>query len=836
MSGARTILCVAALAATCLRAQGTDALTVARAALADGLSELAEARCRECLADAPDANARAEACDLLMRALQAQRKWDAMEAALTPAGLCREALAREGGDRYWRAVLQFERGAFGEALATVGPVESPAGDGRYRGRAVRLAGWCLWRRNDAAGAAERFARYDALTGGALPEALPNLMDWGKTLLEVGDSGRAALAFGRLAAAGGSSPLVTEGRYQLGVSLLRSGQMGAATNVLGALAAETATPGDLRGQACLALSDAYRGMTNMAACIAILGQGLSGAQSPDVKRSLSLALGHALLDAGRAEEGVPRLQAFVSDVPADPRAAPAQMRLADALLTNRNYDGAAAAFQHYLETFGDSGEERSVALAGRGWALFGLERYAEAAEVFLKAYEVSSVASQRESCLIKAADARMANRQHLLAQELYDRALREFPASTRRDALMLQAAEAAAARGETDAAIARFRALAGDAGAGRSAADALFRIAGLEAERGAWEAARDTYGELTRRFPESPRSAEALFGRGVANYHLWRPETIGDFDRVIEKYPDTAAAESAYYMKVIGLYRLGRDVQAMVAAKAFVGRYPESSYAPQVEFWMAKAQYNAGNYIEAEEQFLAFVARHPAHAFADDALYRAGLSAGRRKEYVRSNETLARLFKEYPDSARAPEARFAQADVLTQLGKFAEAILIFDEIINRYARDELVASAWGRKGDCQFALGADDPGRYEESIAAYRVVTRMPGVRPGLALQAEYKIGRAHEKLNRADAAVEQYYARVIVPYVEMLAKREAPSESHTVWFTRAAVNAADILEAQQEWRQLVRVLDRLAAAGLPVSRDAAKRIEKIKAEHWWLFY
>jgi TolA-binding protein len=838
MIGARAVV-LAALTAILTAgppAWGADALELGWAALADGLYALAETQCREYLAGDANPAARAEGVDCLMRALQSQQKWDAMAELLEPRSPVAATLAGDGGQTYWRAVLQYEAQAYAQALATVAPLEADAALTRYRGRAIRLAGWCLRQQQDARGAAARFSRYDALTEGRGPAALPNLMDWGAALLADGDHARAAAVFGRLAVADPPSSLATEARYQLGVALLRGGSIAEATNTLTRLAADATVPGDLRGRACLALSEAFRGATNMAARIAWLGQGLACTRNVELKQSLTLALGYALLDAGRVDEGAPLIQSFVSDVPGDARAAPAQMRLADALLGAAKPEAAAAAFQHYLETFGDAGEARSQALAGRGWALFQLERYAEAAEVFLKAFEASRVASQRESCLVKAADARFANRQFQLAQALYMQALTEFPESARRATLLLQVAESSAGRGDVPQAIAQFEALTADPAAGRSAEDAYFRIAGLQAGLGQWEAAREAYERFMRAFPRSGRFAEALFGRGVANYHLWQPETIGDFDQVLERYPSHAVAEQASYMKVMGLYRLGRDAAAMVAAQAFIDRYPQSTLVPRVVFWMARAHYNAGRYAEAERDFLAFAAAYPAHPLADDAVYRAGLSAVHGKAYVRSNEIFAGLFKNYPASPKVPEARFAQADALVQLGKFAEAILIFDEIVNRYPQAELVGAAWGRKGDCQFALAGDDPRRYEECIESYRVVARIPGVRPGVAVQAEYKIGLAYEKLQRPEAALEQYYTRVIVPCVAMLARRETPSESLTVWFTRAVLNAAAILETQQEWRRLVRVLDRLASAGLPISREIENRIEKIKTEHWWFFY
>jgi len=182
------------------------------------------------------------------------------------------------------------------------------------------------------------------------------------------------------------------------------------------------------------------------------------------------------------------------------------------------------------------------------------------------------------------------------------------------------------------------------------------------------------------------------------------------------------------------------------------------------------------------------------------------------------------------------ARFTQADARAKLAGFSEAILIFDEIINKYPDSDLVELAWGRKGDCQFTLGAEDPKRYEESIESYRVVANSSSASLDLVMQALYMVGRCWEKMGQTDKAFEQYYFKVIVRYLEDREKGVWHNEAAKVWFTRAAINAADIMEAKKDWRTVVNILERVVNAGVPASDEACERITKIRSERWWLFY
>jgi tetratricopeptide (TPR) repeat protein len=247
-------------------------------------------------------------------------------------------------------------------------------------------------------------------------------------------------------------------------------------------------------------------------------------------------------------------------------------------------------------------------------------------------------------------------------------------------------------------------------------------------------------------------------------------------------------------------------------------------------------YNAGNYEQAENGFLSFVEAYPDNASADVAMLRAGLAAAKRKEYVRSVELLADLVKRYPNSRKVAEARFAQAEALSVLGKEPEAILIFDEIINKYADSGLVPAAWARKGDCQFTLGKDDARRYEESMASHRVVVSSSGAALDLVLQSEYMVGRCLEKLERPTEAFDQYYLNVILKYLEGRDAGQWYSEAAKLWFTRAAFSAADIMEARKDWRRVVSILQRVVDSGVPAADEAGERIARVRAERWWLFY
>jgi TolA-binding protein len=470
--------------------------------------------------------------------------------------------------------------------------------------------------------------------------------------------------------------------------------------------------------------------------------------------------------------------------------------------------------------------------GKGWSLWRLGRPAEAALAFEKAYGLETNSELKVQALFKTADALFASGQYKAAADKYRRVSEEFRGGPLAAPALYQLAECFARLGE------RARAeqiLAGlvEAQPDSAAGDqARLRMAQLKEEQNLWDEAAAEYERVIAACRQEAYCAQAVHARGLIRYRLGRfKEAEEDFVRVFTQYPTNALAEQAFYMRGWCLYLQGRDGEALDIGRQFLTRYPASAWAPEVLFWLGEYQYNRANFADAERQFGELVNQYPSGPLADKALYWAGRAAAAQKEFVRAIDYYTRLAKDYPQSSKLAEARFAQGDALSELGQFAGAILAFEEVIVRFPGSYLADLAWGRKGDCQFTLGKDEPGRYEEALAAYRMVLGSPTATADLKRQAEYKIGRCHEKRGRTADALESYLNVVY----SFLAGRERGVPGNPLWFTRAAFNAAALQENAGRWREAVAIYRRVANANVPASDEAAERMRKIRFEHWIMF-
>jgi tol-pal system protein YbgF len=256
----------------------------------------------------------------------------------------------------------------------------------------------------------------------------------------------------------------------------------------------------------------------------------------------------------------------------------------------------------------------------------------------------------------------------------------------------------------------------------------------------------------------------------------------------------------------------------------------------VLFWQARQAFNEERYADAERDFGIFLQRYPKDPDAESAVLWAGRAAARRQEYLGAIEHFTTLIKEFPQGARLAEARLEQGNALSALAKFSEAILVYQELVTRYPESDAVAETWLRIGDCQFMLGQDDSARYTSAMQAYRAAINSPHDGLGLDLQAEYKIGRCLQKLERPEEAIHQFYKRVMLRFLEAGEKGQPQTEAARMWFGLASRDAADILEQSGEWRKLVSILERAVDAGVPGEAGFRERIRNIRSQHWWLFY
>jgi TolA-binding protein len=802
--------------------RAADGLEVARSALADKLYGLAERQAKALVDGAGTAAARAEALLVYVQALAEQGRHDEVLKALNDQTAILAASAA-GPFAYWRARALLASGdpAGARAAAEGGLAADPqSADATSLRRLVAQACLAL---DDGAGALRQYAELDAaVTNAGLRAAV--LYEWARALDGMGRATNALEVLARQPRETLANPFVENGMLLHAAILNRLDRSSDALRVLQALATERAAEsGRVQALVELARLQIAGGKTNDAVVSARAAA--DAALRPDLRLAAGIRLADILLCATNTlDEGETRIKALIREFPEGPEARNAQMRLADALAAAGLHERAAAAYRVYIESFGEKGNGLE-ALAGRARSLFQIRSFGEAANLYQKLHDTATNDLQKADYLYRAADAVAADGRFKQAAQLYRSVNQLYGEHALAPRALFQSADALERDGDLAAAEGAFRQTAARYAGAALAEQASLRLASLLSARTAVEAAVETYGAVLAVTTNPAVRSEALIGRGIANFRAYR------FEAALRDFTGAAAIPDprgeAQYWQVMSLFSLKRDDESYRAGESFLEKFPEAPRLPDLILWLAKYDFNHGRFENARKRFLLYAERWPEGPWSDFALLWAGRAAFRLDDLPQTVELMGRLWKTYPASQRLAEARFVQADALCELRRFDEAVLLFNEVITRYPESDWGTPAWGRKGDSYLLMGGDDPKRFQEAMDSYREMLGRRDVTPSMALQAEYKIGRCLEKLKRVNEAIEHYYSRVVVPFLDDRAKGRIDDEA-AVWFTLAAFNAADLLVQTGKTAAAARVLQRVADTDLPGRSEARQRLERLE--------
>lgn len=731
----------------------------------------------------------------------------------------------DGAATYWYARAKYATAQFDDALRYLRDFEKDFSGDEFLPYAVRLRGESL-RANQQHEAAEAvFARYHAEFPGRA-DAPDNLLDWAEVLIRLKRTDAARVRLHELIDQYPTHEAAHRARIWLGQWEIEANRPEGATAWLTPLAGQTNAPPALRADAWFMLARVAVDQGRPTNALAALQQGEALATDPARKVEARIDQARLLMQLDRLAEATALLRETIATHAATPRVAQVQLELADLFRSQRRYDAAFDAYQNYLESFTDPAGVRH-ALLSKAWCLWNLERYGEAAVTFEKAHIELRNETLREQALVKAADAYFMNGQYRLAAAAYEMALTTFPASGGRYAMMVQAGLSYAQLADVTNTTRMLRGVAGDPAADEQLAlAATMRLARFFEEQRAWPEAITAYDEVLARFAGSDQYPAALSARALLKFRLARyADALKDFDAIREKYPGSAWSEQAVFMRARCMYQAGETVDALQEGRAFLSAFTNSVWRPEVMFWLAEHEFNVQDVRAAETNFAAIAARFPTNRLAAPALYWAGRAAMEQKAPRRAlDDYLNVLTRQYPGSAIVPEARFAQGDALTELEDYAGAILAFEAITIGFPDHPLAVRALGRIGDCQFSLGRDRPGRFQESIETFRAVMNHPQASRDLIIQAEYKMGRAYESLVMTKEALTHYRGAAY----NWLAVRAEGLPAEEVWFVRAAFSAATLHDAAGEKDQAIAIYQRVVDTGLTAAADAVIRIDRIR--------
>ena len=839
----------------------SNELVIARRALGDGNWYTAERRA-ESAASLP--NLRTEA-----RLVQLETLARSGRVAEIPARL--ESWGNPAGDpfRYWRAYALVSAGQHDAARSLL---EEKFNDSHLAALAARLAARMEVSAGNRKAAEGHFAAAAALLASNAVARTENASEWAAARRAGGDVKGALEVLGKEGALDAAGAPGDAARL-LGADLAdESGDASRARALREDLvkAGEKTDP-DAYVRAALVLADGdwQAGSTN--AALAMASNAVVRAVKGDLASIAGFNLGFKELAVPSARaSGAARIGALVRAHPDAPGAGDALLRLGDNQLAAGEGEDALKVYDQFLQAY-PAHPGTLHALEGRGLAFKAQGRETEAVGAFARAAQIATNVEDVARCQIRQGDALVASSRFAEAAGVYGEVkgtgLVEFAQFQRADALSRAQLSMEAAE--------QFRKVMDDGG--KYAVEAGLRLAAEMVSLGRTEAALGRMETALKRMetainvysrllgeksgadadrlddgakvrakaralpPLTPaQRTRALEGRGRANYRAYRFEDAERDFAAVAKADSGRAGEMRFFCSLCR-YGAGRDDEAYASARALLEETPDSPLRADLLLWLGKFDFARRNYGAA---FAAFEScstnQHVSVARRLDALVHAARCMAAQSDYPKVIEIVSRVAahpaavaaagRQTPETPIVAEALLLQAEALIDQARFDEAVLVLERAARLPVSDDMRRRAAALRADCLFARGADNSAYYQQAVDAYRTVQQDADTPPSMRLAVSFKLARALEKMHNYSEASDQYYANVVMAYVDGVRAGVVFDDNARALFARAAFNLADEREAAGKRREAERMLRYVVDAHVPSAAAARERIARLRKE------
>jgi TolA-binding protein len=528
--------------------------------------------------------------------------------------------------------------------------------------------------------------------------------------------------------------------------------------------------------------------------------LSGRGPPERAPEARFLLGRLAQRQGRPAEALEQFRA-VSETYPDAEAAPrALYQVASVHLQQGRTAEAADALERLARRYPEDPKAGSLGLA-LAEVYFDLERYGEVlGELDQRRAALETQSDRARAAFLRAEALRRQGGRRSEAANAYQRYLERFAGSADTRAARYGLALLRYRREEHSRAAALFARVAEEAPDsagvenGDASADMRERAAYLgavsRAEAGEAGAAAEAFAAFVRRFPQSPRRADAQYRRGRALLAAGRPaeaaRVLGRL-RPGEAPEDFEAAAEARYVRSRALREDGQNAEAIAAledalaaglpaemaaqarfergqlllgagrpaeaADAFAAyrrQAPEGERAAEARYYEAEGRYRAGAFQTAARGYQRYLDEHPNGDYAGAAQYGLGWASFQQADYAAA----ARAFERFLSRPDARARSTYLSDALLRLGDSYYARRRFAEAERAYARAEGDARDYALYQTGQVRSRTDDLGG---AVAAWReLVEKFP--ESELREEARFQIGQARFQQERYDDAVRAWRA------------------------------------------------------------------------------
>ncbi len=458
-----------------------------------------------------------------------------------------------------------------------------------------------------------------------------------------------------------------------------------------------------------------------------------------------------------------------------------------------------------------------------------EMFAEGESLIRKLVKDAPDTEGAQQAFVALADALLARKHYQEAATVYRQALEVWPQLAQQYQVQEGRGWVFRKLGKGDAAIEAFVRAEAVATNDYDRATALLLMGDTYAELGRGEDALSHYHQVLQKYPQTPageklkvlvqlRELEDKGRELYRNYDFVGAQKI--FAEVAEK--DAARKPRMDYLEVLCLFGQGFDQEASARAQQLAKESSDANIRAEATLWLAKFAYNQHHWKEAQKLFASYADLLPKSEDAPSALLWSARAAFAANDFHLAIQMASLLIERYPNAANVAQGYLVQGEALIELARFDEAVLILERV--KETRAQIL------RADAFFAMGADNPVRYQEALRAYRAVHAQGALTPSEKVILAFKTALTLEKMKRIDEAIDVYYTSVVLAYREGRMKGLVFDDEACAAFARAAFHLADEFESRGKDFQAMHILELVVASDVPASLEAEKRVDRIQTK------
>jgi tetratricopeptide (TPR) repeat protein len=299
-------------------------------------------------------------------------------------------------------------------------------------------------------------------------------------------------------------------------------------------------------------------------------------------------------------------------------------------------------------------------------------------------------------------------------------------------------------------------------------------------------------------PTDKNALQAYFDAGslsldINNY----TKGINYFQKILSDFKETEKTPHVLYLLLYANYLAENHEKSIQYANSLLKQYPDSKFALQTLFWQVNYYANCKKYSKALESLIIIENKFAEKPLViSRVLYDKAYFLYIEGKIDDALKVLTKLEDDYSTTPALPKCLYLKGDILSSEGKYLDAISQYLKATQVAKNPDLNSAAWGRVGDCYFAMINYAKNKEEKhdcllkAVDYYHKIIEEETLSPLFRIQTLYKLGKCYECLNEKEKAITIFHEAV---YGTILNTKHGENPN-IEWFAKSGIALARLLQ------------------------------------------